>query len=123
MESWKNTKYTFRTEVKATEWAFDRKEAFEKVAKDEARILAPSKKSLIRSTDYLRHIIAPAGRQRGVTISYLCPHCDSFQMEDYVWWVSGERSIIIQMVNAWKLLAKQQVDGRRPHTEHRDEPL
>ena len=22
-------------------------------------------------------------------MSYLCPHCNSFPMEDYVWWVSG----------------------------------
>ena len=25
----------------------------------------------------------------GVTMSYLCPQCNSFPMEDYVWWVSG----------------------------------
>ena len=39
MESGKNIKKnTFRNEVKVAEWAFDRtKEAFEKVAKDEAK--------------------------------------------------------------------------------------
>ena len=24
-------------------------------------------------------------------MSYLCRHCNSFPMEDYVWWVSGEK--------------------------------
>ena len=33
---------------------------------------------MIISTDYLRRIIAPVGEQGGVTMSYLCPHCDSF---------------------------------------------
>ena len=23
-------------------------------------------------------------------MSYLCPHCNSLPLEDYVWWVSGE---------------------------------
>ena len=43
---WEEYKSIFRTEVKATEWAFDRvKEAFEKVAKDEARKLGTVQKS------------------------------------------------------------------------------
>ena len=24
-------------------------------------------------------------------MSHLCPHCNSFPMEDYVWWVSGRK--------------------------------
>ena len=24
----------------------------------------------------------------GVTLSYICPHCNSFPLEDYIWWVS-----------------------------------
>ena len=43
---------------------------------------------MLRSTDYLRRIIAPAGGQGSVTLSYLCPHCNSFPVEDCVWWVS-----------------------------------
>ena len=84
---------TFRNEVKVTGWASERtKEAFEKVAKDEARKLSIIQENMIRSTDYLRHIIAPVGGQGGVTMSYLCPHCNSFPIEDYVWWVSeGEK--------------------------------
>ena len=76
-------KSNFRTEVKATEWAFDRiMEAFEKVGKVEARNLSTVPEIMIRSTDYLRRIIAPAGGQGGVTMSYLCPHYNSFPMEN-----------------------------------------
>ena len=85
-------KKTCRNEVKVTEWAFDRiKEAFEQVAKDEARKLSIVQEIMIRSTDYWRRIIAPAGRQGGVTMSYLCPHCNSFPLKDYVWWVSWRK--------------------------------
>ena len=77
---------TFRNEVKVSDWASEiTKEAFEKVAKDEARKLSTVQEILVRSTDYLRRIIAPAGWQGGVTMSYFSPHCDSFPMEDYVW--------------------------------------
>ena len=46
---------------------------------------------MIQSADYLRRIIAPAGEQGGVAMSYLCAHCNSFPMEDHVWWVTGGR--------------------------------
>ena len=65
--------------MKATEWASDRiKEAFEQVAPNEARKLNIVQEIMIRSIDYLRRIIAPVGGQGGVTMSYLCPHCNSF---------------------------------------------
>ena len=87
---WEEYKNTFRSEVKATEWAFDRiKEAVEKVAKDESRKLSTAQAIVIKSTDNFRRIIAPAGEQGGVTMSYLCPHCNSFPMVDNVRWVSG----------------------------------
>ena len=93
---WEEYKSIPRTEVKVTEWAFDRiAEAFEKVAKDEARKLSSVQEIMIRSTDNQRRIIAPAEGKGGVTMSYLCPHCNSFAMEDYVWWVSGRKSIQI----------------------------
>ena len=73
-----------------TEWEFDRiKEAFEKVAKDEARKLSTVQKIMFKSTDCLRRIIEPVGGQGGVTMSYLCPNCNSSPLEDYVWWVSA----------------------------------
>ena len=59
---WEEYKSIFGTEVNATGWAFDRiQEAFEKVAKDEARNLTTDQEIMIRSTDYLRRTIAPAG--------------------------------------------------------------
>ena len=82
---WKEYKSIFRAGVKATEWAFDRKkEAFEQVAQDELRKLSAVQEIMIRSTDYLRRIIAPVGGQGGVTMSYLCPHCSSFPLEDHI---------------------------------------
>ena len=87
---WEKYQSTFRNEVKVSEWAFNRmKEAFEKVAKDEARKLSTVQEIMIRSTDYLRRIIPPAVGQGGVTMSHLCPHCNSFPMEHYIYWVSG----------------------------------
>ena len=87
-------KSIFRVQAKATEWAFDRiQEAFEKVAKDEARKLSTVQEVMLRSTDYLRRIIAPAGGQGGVTMSYLCPHWNCFPREDYVWWVSTRKKV------------------------------
>ena len=76
---WEEYKSIFRVQAKATEWAFDRiQDPFEKVAKDEARKLSTVQDVLLRSTDFLRRIIAPAGGQGGVTMSYVCPHCNSF---------------------------------------------
>ena len=48
---------------------------------------------VLGSTDYLRRIVAPFGGQGGVTMSYLCPHCNSFPLEDYVWCVSEGENI------------------------------
>ena len=101
-------KSIFRTQVKATEWASDRmKEASVKLAKDEARKLSTVQEIMVRSTDCLRRIIASAGRQGGATMSYLCPHCNSFPMEDYVWWVSGEK----QHTNWWCAICGENITG------------
>ena len=69
METGNNVKKnTFRKEVKATEWAFDRiKEAFGKVSQDEARKMSIVQEIMIGSTDYLRRIIVPVGGRGGVT--------------------------------------------------------
>ena len=85
-------KTLFRREMKATEWAFERiKEAFELVAQDEARKVRIVQEIMIKSTDYLRRITAPVGGHGGVTMSHSCPHCNSFPLEDYIWWVSGRK--------------------------------
>ena len=61
------------------------------VAQDEAGMLSIVQAIMIRTTDYLRCIIAPAGGQGGVVMSYLCPHCNSFLWEDCIWWVSEKK--------------------------------
>ena len=59
---WEEYKGIFRVEVK--EWTFDKiKEAFEQVAQDVAEFLSIVQEIMIRSTDYLRRIIAPTGEQ------------------------------------------------------------
>ena len=58
------------------------KKAFDQVAQDEAEKLSIAQETMIKSTDYLRRIIAPVGGQGVVTMSYLCPHCNSFPLED-----------------------------------------
>ena len=45
-----------------------------------------------KSTDFLRRIIAPVGGQGGVTMSYRCPNCNSFPLEDNVWWVTAGKT-------------------------------
>ena len=69
--------------MKVSEWAFDRiKEAFEKVAKDEAEKLSIVQEIMIRSTENLRRIIALAEEHGGVTMSHLCPNCSSLLVEE-----------------------------------------
>ena len=109
---WEEYNSTFRTEVKTTEWSFDRmKEAFEQVAQDEARKLSIVQEIMIRSTDYLRRIIAAAGGQGGVTMSYLCPHCNSFPLEDNIWWVSGSKG----RNKWWCAISGEQYDWKQPY--------
>ena len=82
---WEESKRTLKVEVSATEWAFGRiREAFERVARAEAGKLSTVQEIMLKSTDFLRRIIALAGGQGGVTMSYLCLHCNSFPLEDYV---------------------------------------
>ena len=59
--------------MQSSEWAFDRiKEAFEKVAKDEATKVNTVQEIMKRSTDYLRRIIAPAGRGKEALRCHFC---------------------------------------------------
>ena len=97
--------------MKASEWAFDRiKEAFEQVAQDEAEKVSIVQEILLRSTDYLRRIIAPFGGQGGVTMSYLCSHCNSFPLEDYIWWLSGRKD-----TNWWCAICGEKYDWKQPN--------
>ena len=97
---WEEYRSIFRVEVKATEWAFDRKqEAFEQVAQDEA-----GKLSIVQENHAHNHrplATHHSGGQGGVTMSFLCPHCNSFPLEDYTWWVSGRK-----LTNWWCVICE-----------------
>ena len=93
--TWEEYMETFRKKMKASKLAFDRiKEAFELVAQNETEKMSIVQETMLRSTDDLRRIIVPVGGQGGVTMSHLCPNCNSFPLEDYVWWVSGGAKFI-----------------------------
>ena len=84
--TWEEYKETFRKKMKASEWAFDRmKEAFELVAQDETENVSIVQEIMLRSTDYLWRIIGKVGGQGGLTMCYLCPHGNSFPLEDHIW--------------------------------------
>ena len=97
--------------MKATEWAFDRtKEAFEQVAQDEAGKLSIVEEIMIRSTDYPRRIIAPVGGQGGVTMSYLCPQCNSFTI--------GRLHLVVtagKTTKWWCAICGEKYDWKRPN--------
>ena len=44
---------------------------------------------LRKSADFLRRIIAPVDGMGGVTLPCVCPHCNCFPLDDYIWWVSA----------------------------------
>ena len=58
-----------------------------KVARDEIGRMGIVQEILRKSTDFLRRVIAPAGGMGGVTLSCICPHCNNFPLEDYIWCV------------------------------------
>ena len=82
--SWKEFKERYWEEEESPEWSVERiRDACEKVD-----AWALCRKYLRKSTDFLRRVIAPVGGMGGVTLSYNCPHCHRFPLEDYIWWVS-----------------------------------
>ena len=59
--NWEEYEGTFKVEVSATEWAFERiRETFANVAKDEAGSLCIVQTIMLKSTDFLRRTIASA---------------------------------------------------------------
>ena len=44
-------------------------------------------------------------------MSYLCPHCFSFPLEDYVWWVSGRKG----RNNWWCSICGEKYDWKQPN--------
>ena len=71
------------------------------MVKDEAKSLNIVQGIMLKSKDVLRRIIAPGGGEGGVTPSYLCPHCNSVLLEDYMWErctaVGGAQSVEINV--------------------------
>ena len=78
--------------------------------RDEAEKVSIVQQIMLRSTEYLRRIIEPVGGQRGVTMSYLCPYCNSFPLEDYIWWVSGRTH-----TNWWCANCGEKHDWKQPN--------
>ena len=44
-------------------------------------------------------------------MSHVCPHCNSFPMEDYVWWVTGEK----KHTKWWCAICGEKYDWREPN--------
>ena len=80
------------------------------MAKDEAGRLSIIQGIMLKSTDFLLRIIAPAGGQGGVTMSYHCSSLQQFSLEDYVWCVSGGR----KHCSWWCAFCGEKYDWRAP---------
>ena len=86
--NWEGFKEEFRKKSKFGEWAYaGLKGDHDKVASEDVGRLSIAQ-DILRNTDFLRRIIAPVDGMTGVTLSYVCPHCKCFPLEDYIWWVS-----------------------------------
>ena len=73
------SKERYWKEEKSSEWTLERtREVHEKVAKDTVQDI------LRKSTDFLRRVVAAVGGMGGVTFLYVCPHCNSFPLEDCI---------------------------------------
>ena len=88
--------------------AFDRiKEALDLVAQDEAKKVSIVQEIMLKSTDYLRRIIAPVGGQGGVTMYSLCPHCNGFSGRLRL---VGHHKMVVR--NLWRKVRLQETKNR-----------
>ena len=81
---------------------------FEKVAQDEAEKVSAVQEIMLGSTGYLRRITAPVGGQGWVTVSHLCPHCNSCPLN--IWWVSGWKD-----TKWWSAICGAKYDWKQPN--------
>ena len=65
---------------------------------------------MLKSTDFLRRVIAPVGGQGGVTLSYLCPRCDSFPLKDYISGLNWKEAVQLVARTWWR----KKMNGERP---------
>ena len=97
--------------MKPSEWAFDRiKEVFEQAAQDEAEKVSIVQEIMLGSRDYLRCIIAPVGGQGGVTMSYLCAHCNSFFLES-----TFGGSLVEKHTYWWCAICREKYEWKQPN--------
>ena len=86
------------------------KEAFDLVAENEVEKMSIVQEIKLKSKDFLRRIFAPVGGQGGVTLSCLCPNCNSFPLEDYVLWVTAGKT-----TKWWCAICGVKYDWRQPN--------
>ena len=103
----------FSEKMRASEWAIDRMKEASDLAAKEAEKMSIAQEIMLKSTDYLRRIIAPFGGQGGVTMSSLCPNCNCFLLEGCVWWVSAGKKYTSQ----WCAVCGEKYDWKQPNRE------
>ena len=90
--NWESFKKECKKEGKPCGRTIERlQEAYDKVALEDIVRLSIAHDILRKGTDLLRRIIAPGDGMEGVTLSYVCPHCTCFPLDDNIWWVSTEQ--------------------------------
>ena len=94
--TWEECTRIFKAEVSSTDW--------------KSGSLRIERGVMLKSTDFLRRIIAPVRGQGGVTLSYLFPHCNS--LEDYIWWVSTGK----KRCSWWCPICGGKYEWRAPNT-------
>ena len=60
-------------------------ETHDKVTMEDISRLSIAEENVRKSTDFLRRIVAPVCGMGGVTLSFVCPHCNCFPLDDYTW--------------------------------------
>ena len=48
-----------------------------------------TKSIMWRSTGFLRHVVSEKGGSGAIMVAYVCKHCKSFPVEDFLWWVGA----------------------------------
>ena len=87
---WESYQEEFRKDGKLSVWAsIEEGECHDEVEAEDDGRSSVAQDVLRKSTDFSRRITAPNGGAGGATLSYVCPHCHCFPLEDHIWWVSA----------------------------------